>query len=468
MNGVLGMTCLLAGTGLTTEQRDLVESIKTSAESLVALLDDWLDIARLESGMFDVEARSFSLREAIEEAMTEARARTADSGVRIQWEISPTTPDGLKGDARRFRQALINLVSSMVEETPGALIRVAIGNFSGQEAGSVMLHGTVAGPGTEPNETEPSVLSTLVASTRLAAWLSRKLIDRMGGSVWVEVSPSGTPVCHFRLGFPVDEPRADSVAPAQRTPLRVLVAEDNAINRKVVCMLLERWGHHARAVRDGLEAVEAFEPSRYDLVLMDLQMPRMDGLAATRAIRVKEGPDGHHVPIHALTAHSLLDRDPSHCFDAGMDGYLVKPIRADELLKLVDNVSTGERVEDVVYDPGPVVVQSSFDYEEALDRLDGEEDLLLEVASVFLDDCPTTMDEIREALARHDADAVAMTAHRLKGALGTLAAHAAHETATRLEKAARDHDFGSVGNAWKDLQQHVAELLPALRVHVKN
>lgn len=336
MQGVLGLTGLLAATALDAEQAEVVRSIAASAESLITLVEDWRDRTRMEGPLS--ENRPFSLRGVVEEAMNEARARTDHRGVSILAEVAPDAPQVLTGDVRHFRQALVNLVSRMAEEVPASPIRVRVGGQQ-RAGGAFVVHGTISGQGVSAADLEPSVHSTLLASTRLAAWFSRKTIEKMGGSVWVEIDSGGTPVCHFRLGF--------------------------------------------------------------------------------------------------------------RCFSAG------------------------GRVEAVDYDLGATLESSIlepaiFDYDDALDMLDGEEDLLQQVAEVFLEDCPHTMSEIGAALERRDLESVAMSAHRLRGALGTLAAHPAHAATGRLERAALDGDPAAIGQAWADLRSDVDRLLPALREHFRS
>jgi CheY-like chemotaxis protein len=219
------------------------------------------------------------------------------------------------------------------------------------------------------------------------------------------------------------------------------------------------------AVATGRQAVEAFGRGGFDLVLMDLEMPDLDGLQATTAIRAMEGDRGGHTPIYALTAHSL-GGDPKQCYDAGMDGYISKPIRAATFRKIVERATPRARGEgragsDEQRDP------KVFDYEDALDRLDGEEDLLQQVIVVFLNDGTRTMSELEHALSARDPSALVFCAHKIKGALGTLSAHAAHDAASQLEHLGKEKDFSAAAEALQQLKRRIDELLPVLAASVK-
>ena len=214
----------------------------------------------------------------------------------------------------------------------------------------------------------------------------------------------------------------------QSHALHILVAEDNPINRRLALRLLEKQGHTVTTVETGKQALARLEKETFDLVLMDIQMPEMDGLETTRAIRKKEAQTGAHLPIIAMTAHAM-QRDRQRCIEAGMDNYISKPIKRDEFFKTIAELAVPPT------DVQPAQTeQEIFSYEEALERVGGDEDLLKELLDLFLQESPTYLSHIRQALQQSDPEALAQAAHTLKGAAGNLGAKIIFETASRLEQ----------------------------------
>src|SRR5439155_16548509 len=252
---------------------------------------------------------------------------------------------------------------------------------------------------------------------------------------------------------PRQDPSPRPVVATSRTPLHVLLAEDNAVNRKVAVRLLEKRGHTVVAVEDGRQALRALERERFDVVVMDVQMPEMDGFEATAAVRARERVQGGHVPIVALTAHAMK-RDRERCLEAGMDAYVSKPIEAEELFTTLERVTPGDRPPNVTAAPhaanGDILDRAAL-----LERADHDPELLLDLLNAFREDSAKLLAEIRSALARRDARALARPAHTLKGALATLAAGAAAEAARRLECIGRADDIDSAEQACAALDREL-------------
>ena len=248
--------------------------------------------------------------------------------------------------------------------------------------------------------------------------------------------------------------------PPNRSPLRILLAEDTQINQTVAIRLLEQRGHSISVVSNGKEALGALQTTTFDLVLMDVQMPVMDGLVATTAIREKEKETGQHVPIIAMTA-SAMKGDRERCLTAGMDGYIPKPLRANELYQVVEQYATAsdQGVDNHEIRPGP---SDPLDLEKALDRMGGNRDTLKELVAIFFDECPTLLEQIRHAVAAHDPSELRRTAHALKSAVGVFAASPATEAAWRLESMAHDGNLQNVEEAWATLESEIERLKPAL------
>jgi two-component system, sensor histidine kinase and response regulator len=257
------------------------------------------------------------------------------------------------------------------------------------------------------------------------------------------------------------EAQADRTpAPAARRPLRVLLAEDNAVNQKLVVRLLEKQGHGVSVVVNGQEAVDAVGRGGFDLVLMDVQMPEMDGLEATRHIRERERACGGHVVVLAMTAHAMKG-DREQCLAAGMDGYVAKPIQPRELFAAIERaLPAGDLPEEPA--PGGGAGDGVVDWGEARARVEGDEGLLRELAQMFLDTCEGQLAEIRGAIDSGDAETLRRVSHGLKGAVGTFGARPAYQAAAHLEAVAKGQDLGEAPEAYGALAREVERLKPLL------
>jgi two-component system sensor histidine kinase/response regulator len=245
--------------------------------------------------------------------------------------------------------------------------------------------------------------------------------------------------------------------------LRVLLADDNPVNQKLAVSLLTKRGHGVVVAGNGREALAALDRQAFDVVLMDVQMPEMDGLEATAAIRRREQATGTHVPIIAMTAHAMKG-DRERCLGAGMDGYLTKPVRAEALFAAIGDLApkgpAPQNGEDAADEPPGG--ESVLDVDEALDRLGGDRELFRDLAATFLDQLPRWMGAIREGVGRGDAGQLKAAAHPLKGSLGTFGAKAAADAALRLEAMARAGDLAGGPAALADLEREMGRVTPEL------
>ena len=364
MNGIMGMTDLALGTELTAEQRDFLLTAKTSADNLLTLLNDILDFSKIEAGRLDISPVNFALRGAIADSLQMLAARASEKGLPLRCRVAPEVPDELVGDPGRLRQILINLVGNAIKFTANGEVALEI-TLEPTEGEGVTLHFRVAdtGIGIHPEKQkavfeafEQADASTTrkYGGTGLGLAISRRLVELMGGRIWLE-SPRADlgadapgPGCAFHFTAAVArgqaQPRSAPAPPSRhilnesRRELRVLLAEDNAINQKLAVRLLEKQGHTVAVANDGTEAVAAVECARFDVVLMDVQMPNMSGFEATAAIRSRERGTGRHVPIVAMTAHAMKG-DQERCLEAGMDGYISKPIQPDHMMEVIARVT---------------------------------------------------------------------------------------------------------------------------------
>jgi CheY-like chemotaxis protein/HPt (histidine-containing phosphotransfer) domain-containing protein len=251
--------------------------------------------------------------------------------------------------------------------------------------------------------------------------------------------------------------------PPRRPPLRLLLAEDNAVNQRLMVSLLQQEGHTVVVAANGKEALAAVEQQAFDLILMDVQMPVMDGFEATAHLRAREQATCRHMPVIALTAHAMKG-DRERCRAAGMDGYLAKPIHVPELLRAINQFAPAreQQAAPAQAPVGPQDLEVVFDEAEALAGLGGDRQLLRELAALFLQDCPGAMADIAEAIACGDAGRLQCAAHELRGAVSHFAAPAACAAAVQLECAGRAGNMTSAAESYGTLQQTIYQLERAL------
>src|SRR6185437_5319441 len=344
MNGILGMTELALDTPLSAEQREYLHLVKGSADSLLLLLNEILDFSKVEAGKLELESAPFSLRESLGDTMKVLGLRAHQKGIELVWRVLPSVPEALQGDAGRLRQIVVNLVGNALKFTERGKVLMEVEKRDGTER-EVVLHVSVLDTGIgvakekqklifEPFTQADNSTTRRYGGTGLGLGITRRLVEMMGGEIWLESEEGQGSTFHFtvRLGL---QPQAIEKAPAQKSSqqsgngggMSILLAEDNPVNRALARRLLEKHGHRVAVSENGRQALEYLEGPKggVDAVLMDVQMPEMDGLTAIRTIRTKEQSTGGHLPIIALTAHAMKG-DREKCLGAGADDYLTKPI----------------------------------------------------------------------------------------------------------------------------------------------
>ena len=350
MNGIIGMTRLALDTQMTAEQRDYVETAKGSAESLLRILNDILDFSKMEAGKLELVPEPFHLESTVNDVLRLLSFTARKRNLRLECELDPTIPAVLEGDAGRLRQILLNLIGNAIKFCAAGEIRVTV-VLEALEGNQVRCHFAVSDEGIGipeekqrlifvPFEQADSSTTRQYGGTGLGLSISRRLAQRMGGEMWVEspwrdraqVERFGSRF-HFTARFATcsqSTPEAAMPHSVDRgCPLRLLVAEDNPVNQKLIRILLEKRGHLVRLTGNGAEALAALEREPFDLLLLDIEMPVMNGLETCRRIRAREEQTGGHLPIVAMTAH-VLSGDRERCTEAGMDGYVSKPIQPQE------------------------------------------------------------------------------------------------------------------------------------------
>jgi PAS domain S-box-containing protein len=366
MNGVLGMTNLLMNTALSDEQREYASLAKISADSLLTLIDEILDFSKVEAGKLVLEPIEFRLRECAELALKLQALRAKEKGLDLRCEISPDVPDHVVGDANRLRQIITNLIGNAIKFTErGEVSFHAYTQSVTKDAATIHFEIRDTGIGIpedklraifEPFSQADGSTARKFGGTGLGLTICSRLVEKMGGRIWVESLVGKGSEFHFTVVIGIGESPSPSSTSrgseslaqlanaasvdsegGQSRNYRVLLVEDNVINQRLALRLLEKQGHFVTMAADGKTALAALTSGTYDVVLMDVQMPNMDGLEATALIRTMERETGRRVPIIAMTAHAMPS-DRERCFVAGMDAYLSKPVDARELLETIQHI----------------------------------------------------------------------------------------------------------------------------------
>ncbi len=617
MSGIIGMTDLTLDTDLTAEQRDYLQMVKTSADSLLGIINDLLDLSKIEAGKLELVPIHFDPIGALDDTVRSLAPRAHQKGLELICHVSPDVPSAAVGDAGRLRQIIINLVGNAIKFTEQGQVAVRV-ELESREEGRVILQITVTDTGIGiPADKHAMIFKAFTQAdtsttrrfggTGLGLAITSKLVTLMGGRIWVESQPgqgsrfhvtmplevwqespeksaprelgdlrgvsvlvvddnamnrrmldemlirwemrptlvdsgaealralerahdAGAPFTLVLLdhqmpdmdGFEVAErirlrpelaattimmlssigQRKDAehcaelgvaahlvkpvrqsvlldailtvlVAPGRRggppgpvtrtsphetsRPLRILLAEDSVVNQRLAVRMLEKHGHSVAVARDGHEAVATFDREEFDVVLMDIQMSGMNGCDATAEIRRKESRTGRRVPIIALTAYARRE-ERKRCLEAGMDAFLSKPFTTTDLLETIDKLLPLAGTREPAVEPPPPE-SGTFDKAAVLARVEGDLPLLEEILDLFRLECPSLLDDVRNAIRAGHAEDLAAAAHKLKGALRTVSAGPAADTAGRLEERARAGDLSGIEPFQSELKAQLDALL---------
>jgi signal transduction histidine kinase/HPt (histidine-containing phosphotransfer) domain-containing protein len=500
MNGVLGTMQLLLETDLTPEQQQYADIVQGSGQTLLALINDILDLSKIEAGKIVLENLSFDLRHMVRDVIRLLRGLAGAKELHVHSHVAPEIPRLLSGDADRLRQVLTNLCANAIKFTEHGEVSLRAVPDGGTEGatsesclnGKITIRFTVADTGIGIRADQAAMLFTpftqadasttrKYGGTGLGLAISRQLVEMMGGNIGVDSHEGQGSVFWFTTVFDLASPtplpgeRGDWRAgnrrganPAGQAP-RILVAEDNVTNRFVVLAQLRKLGYQATAVNNGAEAVDAIGQGDYDLVLMDCQMPVMDGFEATRRIRQSIH---RNIPIIALTA-SAFEEDRGQCLSE-MNDFISKPADLERLADVLTRwlpagagtVSSGQTAEEWTGDPSrkeSTAVRNAFNAEDLLGRLMGDRPLAEIVVQSFLDDAPSQLNSLRGRLDEEDGPGARALAHTLKGAAATVAAEGLYAIALALEQAGKDGRLDRCGQ----LLPHLVDEFDRFRITVQ-
>lgn len=485
MTGIMGMVRLLLGTGMSKDQKEYVDTIQDSGDAMLALLNDILDFEKIESGKMELETVDFELVRLVQGVVTLMSGHAADKKITLEADIDSGLPAFVRGDPTRLRQVLLNLVNNAIKFTSQGGVTIIL-RHSGKEQGEsgVYRHGVYfavqdTGVGIpdeaqknlfKPFSQADSSVSRKYGGTGLGLAICKRLIQAMGGSIGLSSREGEGSTFHFTVAF--DEGNAGAVesggAAGKKAParsLRVLVVDDNEINRKVVLGLIEQEGHKAEAVASGAAALERLESAAFDLVLMDIEMPGMRGDEATQALRALPDRDKAAIPVIALTGN-VGKEDVERFYRAGMNGFMAKPIDPAALSRMLGNAE-----KDVFDNPPPIGKAAPISEEGAASSepahkkksqsaaitaatsgdvmvfdhrfLDGiRKSLDARKIAELLDELLVKTDElvaaIETAVQAGNATETMARAHELKGMAGNFGLTGVSAVAAAIEKAARN------------------------------
>jgi TMAO reductase system sensor TorS len=468
LNAVLGMINLLLDSNLTEQQSERAKVAKSAADALLNLLNNVLDISKIEAGRLDLDETPFDVRSVLAETETIVSETVKDRRINLTLAVSDEVPDCLRGDPNRLRQILINLLSNAVRFTERGEIAVLV-DLRERSEDELTLHFAVSDTGIGiPQDKLDSVFDRFSqvdssttrrhGGTGLGLAISYQLAKAMGGHMWAESTLGVGSTFHLTARFRATEcatavhasMTAQMMAMTDFTGTRVLLAEDNIFNQAVALEMLKKMGCHVVVASNGREAVDAVDAQSFDIVLMDVQMPEMDGLEAARIIRTRES--SARIPIIAQTAHAFSE-DREQCMAAGMDEYITKPIKNSELFKVLGRFLSqpGRRPIPGHTPPEEAAVKSVdmsalhvFDVEALRKRLGGDEGAVKEMVQVFFSYTPQLVTDVRAAVRTQDWELLTRLCHTLKGGSATFGADRLADLAREIEQVSKAPDRESL------------------------
>jgi signal transduction histidine kinase/HPt (histidine-containing phosphotransfer) domain-containing protein/FixJ family two-component response regulator len=497
LNGVIGMAGLLLDTELSEEQRQYAEIVRKSGENLLGLINDILDFSKIEAGKLGMELLDFDLKTILDDTANMLAVRAADAGLALECHIDPDVPSALKGDPGRLRQIITNLADNAFKFTANGRIAIRAGvEYDRGEAVVIRFAVTDTGIGIaedrlaiifNPFTQADGTTSRKYGGTGLGLAISKQLTELMGGEIGCNSQPGKGSTFWFTACFAkqtgeepaliADQGKNSKITPphatgpgqsgagASVTGVRILLAEDNAINQRVAQSMLGKLGYRADVAANGLEAIRALELIDYDLVLMDCQMPEMDGFTATAMIRdAGSRVLNHAVPIIAMTANAMKG-DRELCLGAGMNDYLTKPVKKEALAEVLDAwLRAGCSKEPPARENGDEKPDAHLLFDEAvlLQRLDNDRDFVRMILGETVKELPKLLEGLQTLCMGDDNGAIRRQAHTMSGMAANISTPQLRKICQKIETAAKDGDLESARNMLPELERTVQMTLAAI------
>ncbi len=492
MNAIIGMTELILETDLKPEQQEYLEASRKSADHLLSLLNSILDFSKIEAQKLELEELPFDLNKILSDTVVILAYQVERKGLKINY-LMDDVPFFVRGDPHRLRQIIVNLVGNSIKFTESGEVSVIVekmdekgdeegkGRFPGEHF--IRLRFTVRDTGIGiPKDKLDTIFDSFTqldgsytrkyGGTGLGLSISRKLVRLMGGDIECESEVGKGSVFYFTIPFLLAGPEdvkkisgsgeaiagQESLVKPQKS-LQILLADDFEVNQQLVVSFLKKYGHRVHVANNGKEALEALHRDSFDTVLMDVQMPVMDGLEATRRIRELGDPKLAGIPIIALTAHAVKG-DREKFLQAGMDDYLAKPLEAKELLRMIYRLTSESGTENVAaknenQDSRFEVIDLRY----ALQMMDNDEKILRAGCEVIADKIPCKLDELHRAVFQKDMKTVERIAHAIKSAAKSIGAEKAAETTYKMELAGKTKNTGEAEHLMPALQNDFRKVL---------
>jgi signal transduction histidine kinase/HPt (histidine-containing phosphotransfer) domain-containing protein/ActR/RegA family two-component response regulator len=499
MNGIIGMASLLLDTELTAEQRHYVETIRISGDSLLAVINDIIAFSIIEAGQMELKEHPFKLQHCVEEAVKLLAPEAVERDIGLFPSINPNVPPLIIGDSARLRQVLVNLISNAIKFTKQGQVSISVTSTS-QKDDRFEIQFAVQDTGIgipkdrlnrlfQPFSQVDTLSTRKHGGTGLGLVISKRLVELMGGRIWVESEEGKGSTFSFTIQA-VQAPeitREVETKPkskldhelAERLPLQILVADDSGVSRKLALAILQRMGYTADAVTNGLDALDMLRMQDYDIIFMDVQMPEMDGLEATRHI-VQNWPADRRPRIIAMTAN-VLHGDRERCLEAGMDDYIGKPIRIEEIQFALERWGalqpgqqpdqTQEIPRELVPEPGAVQLVLDMNVIDEIRDTFAEKhpNLVRELAGIFIEDSTKLVEIIKQAVEEQDSEKVTRAAHSLKGISAQMGAAILAQICDEIELKGEARDLSEIDKSILQMErvyrQTLLEMSKAIPIH---
>ncbi|NJL21913.1 MAG: response regulator [Leptolyngbyaceae cyanobacterium SM1_3_5] len=485
MNGVIGTAELLLNSGLTSHQRQLVEIINSSGQALLSVINDILDFSKIEAGAIELESQPFDLRSCIRGAVNLLAAQATAKKIELAFLDRANLPNSIVGDPTRLRQILINLIGNAIKFTElGEVIISATAHlhaedryeikFAIQDTGIGIPSDRLSSLFQEFSQVDTSI-TRRYGGTGLGLAISKRLCEQMGGKMWVESQLDRGSTFYFTITATavleaIDRPTIQSIQPLRSHSLKILLAEDHPINQRLMLLMLNQLGYQADIANNGVEVLAALHREAYDLILMDVQMPELDGIATTE--QINQGWQAIDRPrIIALTAGAMKE-DRQRCLQAGMSDYLTKPVRLDELAQVLSQSrsrSTNQAVEfsqikqsksERLIDP-EVLRQLQFATRHSAT-------FIAEIIDLYFQKAPDLIATIRNSLDQGDCRTFKRAVHTLQGCSASIGAIQLTEQCRAIEEAVDNQGLGKLFDRVIEIETAYKNLQNALQQERKN